>query len=310
MDKYMRFNKILVTGFSHENLDESVWDQVKILSNEIVFEPASDVDCLLARFNKVDKAVIDQFPQLKYIGILATGYGTVDTQYAQSKNIVVCNIPGYCTQSVGEYVFALILEHLRQLEKAKQVAHAGDFSGDGFSATEISGKQFGVIGLGHIGQKVAEIAAFGFGAKVSYWSRSRKQDVENKSIVYTELDSLISNSDFLTLHLNKAPETIGILTKTRINSIKSGAILINVSPMELIDLDALEARLQKGNLTFIFDHPDEMEKKDVDRLVQHPNCVVYPPIGFITKEARVQKQVIFVSNLEHFLNDSPINQVS
>ena len=117
----MKFHKILITGFSHENLDEKVWNQIKGFCDSLVFEPAADVDGLLCRFNKVDKQLIDQFPQLKYIGVLATGYGTVDTEYAKSKNIVVSNIPGYCTQSVGEYVFAIILEHLRQLEKAKQV---------------------------------------------------------------------------------------------------------------------------------------------------------------------------------------------
>lgn len=305
----MKFHKILITGFSHENLDEKVWNQIKGFCDSLVFEPAADVDGLLCRFNKVDKQLIDQFPQLKYIGVLATGYGTVDTEYAKSKNIVVSNIPGYCTQSVGEYVFAIILEHLRQLEKAKQVARFGDYSGDGFSASEIADKKLGVIGLGRIGRKVAEIGAFGFSAKVSYWSRNRKPEVEQKGISYKEIDALVVESDFLSLHLNKTQETEKILNKRLFNLIKPGAVLINVSPMELIELDALEARLKQGNLTFIFDHPDEMEKKEVGRLVQYPNCIVYPPIGFITKEARIQKQMIFISNLENYLNGSPTNLV-
>lgn len=306
----MKFEKILVTGFSHENLDEEVWGQLKKLCGSIVFEPTPDVDCLLSRFNKVDQALIDALPKLKYIGVLATGTGTVDVAYAKGKSIVVCNIPGYATESVAEWVFALLFEHLRQLEKAKQIARVGDFSGDGFSATEITGKRFGIIGMGRIGRKVGEIAALGFGAKVSYWSRSRKQEAEREGISYQELDVMIAESDIISLHLNRTKETEGILDQKRLNAIKPGAILINVSPMELIDLDALETRLKQGDMTFIFDHPDEMEKKDVNRLIQYKNCIAYPPIGFITQEARGQKQAIFVANLKNFLSGKPTNIIT
>jgi glycerate dehydrogenase len=102
-------------------------------------------------------------------------------------------------------------------------------------------------------------------------------------------------------------DTEKILDATKL---KSGAVIINVSGMEQVDLPALEKRLAKSDITFIFDHPDEMEKKDVDRLAKYKNCIVYPPIGFITKEARVAKQEIFVSNLENFLKGKPTNVVS
>src|SRR3989344_3347746 len=136
-----KLQKILVTGFSESNLDKDVWDKIKKLSREIVFKPGSDADGLFSRFNKVDKTLIDSLPNLKYIGLLATGTGTVNLEYAKSKNITVCNVPGYATESVAEWVFALILEHLRALERAKQTARAGGFSGDGFSTTEILGKK-------------------------------------------------------------------------------------------------------------------------------------------------------------------------
>lgn len=248
-------------------------------------------------------------PQLKYIGVLATGYATIDYEYAKLKKIVVSNVPGYATESVAEYVFALILEHLHDLEKAKQIARKGDFSGDGFSSFEIKGKQFGIIGMGRIGMKVAEIA-LGFRAKVIYWSRNRKKDMEKKGVRYESIDTLISKSDFLSLHLNRTKETENIINEKRIIAIKKGTIFINVAPMELINLPALERRLRKGDLTFIFDHPDEMDKKDVQKLAQNRNCIVYPPIGFVTKEARVLKQEIFVSNIENFLKGKSSNQVN
>jgi lactate dehydrogenase-like 2-hydroxyacid dehydrogenase len=305
----MKFKKILVTGFDKSNLDEDVWIRIKRLTGSIVFKSSSDVDCLLSKFNKVDKKMIDGLPQLKYIGVLATGYGTVDIDYAKRKKIIVSSIPGYSTESVSEWVFGLILENLRDLERAKKVARKGDFSGNGFSAYEIKGKQFGIIGLGRIGRRVAEIAQ-GFGAKVSYWSRNRKKGMEKKGVKYETIDNLISKCDFLSLHLSKTKETEMILNKKRINSIKKRAVVINVAPMELIDLSALINRLKKGDMTFVFDHPDEMEKKDVDKLAQDNNCVIYPPIGFITEEARAIKQEIFVSNLENFLKGQPSNKVS
>ncbi|NCO12663.1 MAG: hypothetical protein COZ34_04030 [Candidatus Pacebacteria bacterium CG_4_10_14_3_um_filter_34_15] len=304
-----KFNKILVTGFSQSNLDENVWAKIRELADEVVFEFTPDADCLLSRFNKIDKEFINSLPQLKYIGILATGSATVDYEYANSKGIVVSNIPGYATESVAEFTFAIILENLRNLKKAKQVARDGDFSGDGFSATEIKGKTFGIIGMGRIGVRVAEIA-MAFGAKVVYWSRSRKEEIEAKGAKYESLDNVVSKSDFLSLHLNRVKELEGIIDEQQIKSLKSGMVFINVAPMELINLTALENQLKEGDITFIFDHPDEMNPEDVTKLSQYKNCVVYPPIGFVTKEARVLKQDIFVANIENFLREKASNRVS
>lgn len=133
--------------------------------------------------------------------------------------------------------------------------------------------------------------------------------MEKKGVKYESIDTMIKKCDFLSLHLSKAKETVGILSKRRINSIKKGAVVINVAPMELIDLSALANRLKKGDMTFIFDHPDEMEKKDVEKLSKNKNCIVYPPVGFITGEATTLKKEIFISNLEHFLKGHPTNQV-
>lgn len=304
----VKFNKILVTGFSEQNLDKEVWAKIKKLSGKVVFEQSADVDCLFSRFNKVDKALIDSLPQLKYIGLLATGTGTVDLDYAKSKKITVCNIPGYATESVSEWVFALILEHLRKLENAKQVARKMDFSGDGFATTEILGKKFGVIGLGRIGYRVAKIGQ-AFGANVVYWSRTRKPQAEKEGIKYEALDKLVSSSDFVSLHALTTKDTTDILSAKRINSLKKGAVVINVSGMEQVNIPALTKRLAKGDITFILDHPDEMNTPDVKKLMKFDNCIVYPPIGFVSVEARVNKQNIFVNNLESFLKAKPQNVV-
>lgn len=296
-----RFKKILVTGFDKSNLDENIWTRIRKLTNSVVFKPAKDVDCLFSRFNKVDKEVIDSFPNLRYIGLLATGTGTVDLDYTKRKKIVVCNIPGYATESVAEWVFALILEHLRDLERAKQIARKGDFSGNGFSATEILGKKFGIVGLGRIGRRVAQIAQ-AFGANVVYWSRTKKDGFK-----YEKLDDLVKTSDFISLHALTTKDTEGILD---VSKVKPGAIMVNVSGMEQVNIPALEKRLAKGDITFILDHPDEMKPQDVKKLAKFPNCIIYPPIGYVSKEGRALKQNIFVTNIENFLNGKPTNKVN
>lgn len=304
-----KFHKIFVTGFSESNLDKDIWDKIKKLSGGVVFKPATDVDCLFCRFNKVDRTLIQSLPNLKYIGMLATGTGTVNLEYARSKNITVCNVPGYATESVAEWVFALILERLRSLERAKQTARANDLSGDGFSASEILGKKFGIIGLGRIGTRVAQIAK-GFGASVSYWSRNRKPQAEKEEFKYEPIDNLVKTCDFISLHTLTTKDTENILNAKRLNLVKPGAVIINVSGMEQVNFPALEKRLAKNDITFILDHPDEMKPEDVKKLAKFPNCIIYPPIGFVSAEARVNKQTIFVSNLENFLAGKPINKVN
>ena len=296
-----KFKKILVTGFDKSNLDENVWARIRKLTNSVVFNPAKDVDCLFSRFNKVDKEVIDSFPNLKYIGLLATGTGTIDLSYAKRKKIVVCNIPGYATESVAEWVFALILEYLRDLERAKQIARKEEFSGNGFSATEILVNKFGIVGLGRIGRRVAQIAQ-AFGANVVYWSRTKKDGFK-----YEKLDDLVKTSDFISLHALTTKDTEGILD---VSKVKPGAIVVNVSGMEQVNIPALEKRLAKGDITFILDHPDEMKPQDVKKLAKFPKCIIYPPIGYVSKEGRILKQEIFVANIENFLKGKPTNKVN
>jgi len=315
----MKFKKILVLAIDKSSLDSEYWKQIAAFADEVVSLPKDSLeilkqlasaDCLLVNpfAFKVGKDIIDAAPNLKYIGILATAYGKVDAEYAKGKGIVVCNIPGYSTEAVAEFVFAAILDHIRELERGKKQVRAGIYSETGFSALEIKGKVFGVLGLGRIGSRVAEIA-LGFGADVRYWSRNRKMDVEAKGARYQDADSLISECDFLSLHFAQTKDTENFLNEKNMCKLKKGAIVVNTAPMEIVDIAALEKRLQDGDLVFIFDHSDEMSEESLRNLSKFSNCIIYPPIAYVTKEARVQKQEIFVSNIGSFLKGSPTNQV-
>lgn len=310
----MRFKKILLIGYTGSELEESLWKRVDVISDSKVFVPADDpsldeqlkdTDALLVRLGaKVTQEIIDKAPLLKYIGMFGTGYGGIDVKYATTRGVTVCNIADYATEGVAEFTFGVILDALRELERARNQARAGDYSEATFTGTEIKGKNFGVIGLGHIGTRTAELAT-AFGANVSYWSQNKKENFN-----YQEIDELLKTSDIITLNLSLNPDTNGFLNKKRIQVIKRGALIVNPSPMELLDFVALVERLQRGDITFVLDHSDEMLADQLTKLKSLSNCVIYPPIAYTTKEATALKKGIFVGNLENFLNDNPTNKVS
>ncbi len=314
-----KFKKILTIGINKFALDSAYWQRIEALTEKIVNcdkdspeikDELADTDCLLTGFGiVVNKEVIDSAPNLKYIGVLATAYGKVDVDYARSKRISVCNIPGYATEAVAEFVFAIILGHIRETERGKKQAKEGNYSEAGFSAIEIKNKIFGILGLGRIGSRVAEIA-LGFGADVRYWNIDRRKEFEEKGIKYENADNLIPECDFLSLHFAQVKDTENFLNKERIQKIKKGAVVINTAPMELVEVDALAARLSEGDITFILDHSDEMSQENINKLSKFKNCIIYPPIAYITKEARIAKQEIFVGNIESFLKGLPMSQVN
>lgn len=315
----MKFKKIVTIGIGESSLDIEYWKKIDILGEKIIKLPKdspeiekqlADADCLLVGFGvKIDANRMSSATKLKYIGMLGTGYGNIDADYAKSKKITVTNIPGYSREAVAELALGMVLDCIRELEKAKQRARNGDYSDSGYSASEIKGKTFGIIGLGRNGSRVAEIA-LGFGADVRYWSRNRKKEYESKGIKFEDIDVLIPKCDFLSLHLALTGETENFLNEKRIQKLKKGAIVINTAPMELVDIDALEKRLKTEDITFILDHSDEMTEENLKRLSKYKNCIIYPPVGYITREARIAKQEIFVGNIENFLKGTPTNKVN
>lgn len=315
----MKFKKILLIDIDKSKLDETSWKRINGLAGKIVHiskdspdikKELKDTDCLLVNFGiAVTKDDINSAPKLKYIGTLSTAYGKVDTAYAKTKKIIVSNLAGYSTESVAEFVIAAVLETIRNLEGGKRRGRNGNYSEAGISVVEIKDKTFGVIGLGSIGSRVAEIAK-GFGADVRYWSKHRKKDWEKKVIKYENLDNLISKADFLSINLAQTKETEGIFNKKRFQKVKKGAVIINTAPMELVDIDGLVQRLKKGDIIFILDHSDEMSEKDLKELSKYKKCIIYPPIAYISKEAAENKKRIFLENIEGFLKGKPQNIVS
>lgn len=267
----------------------------------------ADADCLVVETGIfVDQTIINAAPRLKYIGVFGSGYGRVDVQYSASRGITVCNTPGYSTEGVAELVFGVILEHIREIERAKSRAREGHYSGFGYRGGEIKDKKFGIIGMGRIGRRIAEIAGKGFGADVSYWSRNRKPDIEKTGVHYAEISAVLGNSDFLSINLAHVPETEKFINADRIALIKPGAVIVHLAPIEVIDLDGLETRLKRADMTFILDHSDELSPDQAKRLTRYRHCVMYPAIACITQEAEQEKLAMFIEDIESYLEGKPL----
>ncbi len=311
----MKLKKLICVGFDGSELEEAYWKELDNLAEERVLADTTEyleytnADGLLVKLGaKLNKSTIDMFPYLKYIGMLGTGFGGIDINHAASRDITVTNIADYATESVAEFAFAILLEYLRDIAKVHEQAKTGDYS-DGFVGREIRGKKFGIVGLGRIGERIAEVAQ-AFGADAQYWSRTHKPQSEVKGIRYAELDNLLAHSDIISLNLALNTDTEAIINAHRINLIKPESILINLSPVELIDLKALIERLTKGDMVFMLDHSDEVDEKKLKVLQHLDNVITYPAVAYLSEEATRDKQRIYIDNLKNFLSNKPTNKVN
>lgn len=314
------FNKMLMLNYKEADLEQPYWNRIDKISAAKVLISADDpsvathlvdTDCLVVKLGMaVDRTMMDKAPSLKYIGVLGTGFGRIDVNYASQRGITVCNVAGYSTESVAEFGIGVLLQFFRDLSRAQEEGRKGNYSEASFMGTDLRNKSVGIIGLGRIGGRFAELLARGFGADTRYWNRTRRQVDEGVGTRYQEVEDLLREADIVSLHLAYNPATEGFLSSTRLQLIKPGAILLNLSPMELVNFDALEQRLEKGDITLIIDHADELTDQQAQALSRHPNCIMYPPIANITSEASAARQDVFVGNLENFLARSPTNKVN
>ncbi len=311
----MKFKKAVLIKIADTHFDPKYWSQIDALvekrvsltiDNPKLKDELKDCDCLLLGFQvPVGEDILTAAPNLKYVGILATAYGTVDLTVAAKRKITVCNLGGYSTESVAEFVITVLLHEIRSIKEGLKRAQAGNYTFDGIRARELKNSNFGVIGLGHIGNRVAELAA-GFGANVNYWSRTKKKT----PFQYQELNELLSGCKYISVNVAEAKETTGLLNTDNLPLIRPDSVLVSTVPPPIINTDALATRLSKNDITFIFDHPDEMTKEELAKLSKFDNCVVYPPIAFLSDEARIAKQEIFISNMTGFLGGNIQNKVN
>lgn len=279
-----------------------------------VVATAAEADAVLTNKAPLNAEAFDQLPDLRYVGVLATGVNVVDLDAARRRGVVVTNVPSYSTDSVAQHVFALLLELTVRTGDHSRSARAGDWArSDDFSYTlaptfELAGNTLGVVGAGAIGRAVARIG-HAMGMRILLHSRTRK-DIDFPA-QWVDLDRLFTDADVVTLHCPLTDATRGMVDARRLETMKRSALLINTGRGPLVDEQALADALQRGALAgagvdVLCSEPPEPDHP----LLSAPRCVVTPHCAWATREARHRLMRIAVDNLDAFLRGSPQNVVN
>lgn len=300
------------------------WGSLKELGEVTVYERtrreeiagrAADADIVLTNKVVMDREMMALLPRLKYIGVLATGYNVVDIEAAREREIIVTNVPAYSTESVAQTVFAHLLtvtnrtEHYAQQNRQGRWAENRDFCYWDTELTELAGKTMGIVGLGHIGRRVAEIAlAFGMQVKAM---TSKKAEELPAGIQKAELQSLLASADVVSLHCPLTEGTRHLIHRETLRLMKPSAILINTGRGPLVDDEALAEALNEGRLrAYCADVVTEEPPKADHPLLHAPNAFITPHIAWATVEARKRLLQTAIGNVEAFVNGHPVNVVS
>lgn len=267
--------------------------------------------------NKVvlDRNIIQKAPNIRYIGVLATGYNVVDLDAATERQIVVTNVPSYSSQSVAQLVFAHILAHYNRVEGHNRYIKEGGWSRseyDSFFITpqiELAGKTIGIVGYGNIGTRVARIAQ-GFDMKVLIAARTSKDHLP-EGISQTSLAELFKESDIVSLNCPLTAENIRFVDHSLLGLMKQNAILINTGRGLLIHESDLVEALTKQRIAGASLDVLSVEPPPADHpLIPLENCILTSHLAWSTREARLRLMNRAVANLEAFLYGHPVNQVN
>src|SRR3954447_19725777 len=281
-----------------------------------ILERARGAEFILTNKTPLSADTLAQLPELRYIGVLATGYNIVDVKAAKERDIPVCNIPTYGTASVAQHAFALILELTVNAKLHSDAARAGEWSASKdwcfwkTPLTELEGKTLGIVGFGRIGRRVAEVG-HALGMKILAQDSVQTNPPPYEGFRFASLEDLLKNSDVVSLHCPLFPETQRLMNKERLKLMKPTAFLINTSRGPLIvdqDLaDALNAGVIAGaGLDVLSVEPPA----DDNPLLSARNCLVTPHIAWATRDARARLMNLAVANVTAFVAGTPHNVVT
>lgn len=283
---------------------------------ELIAERIGNAEIVMTSKCVLTSEIMNGCPNLKWIGILATGINMVDMEYATSHGIPVTNIPSYSTDSVAQFTFSLLLEICNNAGLHNEAVHSGDWQhSKDFSFTvspqmELAGKILGIIGYGNIGKRVAKIAE-AMGMKVLIASSYPEPSFETDRIKFVSKEELLSASDVISLHCPLTDENKGFINQNSISRMKDGVILINTSRGPLINEDDLAAALKSGKISAAgLDVLSVEPPSGGNPLIGLPNCIITPHIAWITRESRIRLIDTAVRNLESYLAGGKLNCVN
>lgn len=317
--------KIVVLDGYTENPGDLSWEDLGKLgelkvydrtASEDIVNRIGDAQAVIVNKVPITKETLDRCTNIRYIGVLATGYNVVDIKAARERNIPVCNIPTYGTTAVGQFAMAMLLEICHHTAHHSQAVHEGRWESSpdwcfwDYPLIELAGKTMGIIGYGRIGQNTGRLAQ-AFGMNVLAYDKFQIPELVTDSCRYAGLDELFALSDVISLHCPLFPETEGIINKQNISKMKDGVIILNNSRGALVveqDLrDALDSgKVYAAGLDVVSTEPI----KGDNPLLGAENCIITPHISWAPKESRQRLMNVAVENLAAYISGTPKNIVN
>lgn len=320
---------VILDGYTLNPGDLS-WDGLKKLCDLTVYDRTAydlsgldeiikrvgDAEIVFTNKTPLPAEALSAMPNLKFIGVLATGYNVVDIETAKKRGIIVSNIPTYGTDAVSQMAIALLLEMCHHIGEHNRAVHQGDWANNpdwcfwNYPLIELAGKTMGVIGYGRIGQGTGKIAQ-ALGMNVLAFDSYQNKSLESETMRYVELDELLAKSDVISLHCPLLPSTDGIINKDNIAKMKDGVMIVNNSRGPLVVEEDLAQALNSGKVAgAALDVVSSEPIKNDNPLLKAKNCIITPHIAWAPKESRQRLMDIAIDNLRQFLAGSPVNVVN
>ena len=265
-----------------------------------------DADIIVLANQPISDEVVSGWKQAKLIAVAFTGVDHIPIETCRKQKITVCNCAGYSTAAVSDLVFGMLISLYRNIEACGKAVRE-EKTRDGLIGFELEGKNFGVIGTGAIGTRVLTIAQ-AFGCRTYAYSRTEKKI---EGVTYTDLETLLSICDIVSVHVPLTNETRGMLNAENMKLMKPSAVLINTARGSVVDAESLAECLNNrqiaGACVDVFDTEPPLSK---DLPILHAeNMIAAPHIGFATKEALVKRAKMVFENIQAFMNGTPKNMV-
>ena len=273
---------------------------------EELIRRGSDAEIIVLANQPISDEVVSGWKQAKLIAVAFTGVDHIPIETCRKQKITVCNCAGYSTAAVSDLVFGMLISLYRNIEACGKAVRE-EKTRDGLIGFELEGKNFGVIGTGAIGTRVLTIAQ-AFGCRTYAYSRTEK---EIEGVTYTDLETLLSICDIVSVHVPLTNETRGMLNAENMKLMKPSAVLINTARGPVVDAESLAECLNNrqiaGACVDVFDTEPPLSK---DLPILHAeNLIATPHIGFATKEALVKRAKMVFENIQAFMNGTPKNMV-
>ncbi|MBQ1780941.1 MAG: hydroxyacid dehydrogenase [Bacteroidales bacterium] len=277
---------------------EFVWYGDRKEDAATLVERMQDAEIVIVSNIPLPVEVLSKCPKLQFLNVAFTGLDHIDLGYCEAHHIRVKNASGYATEGVAELAVGLMIDVLRQITRLDGSIRECGIRG-AFLGRELRGKTVGIVGTGAIGIRTAQLLQ-AFGCEVIAWSRTQRPEVTGMGIPYVSLEDLMRRSDIVSLHVPMTPETNGLISRELLALCKPTAILINTARGKVVDMNALADALRNGRMAGagIDVYEKEPPLPQDHPLLNAPNCVLVPHVGYATREAFDDRIEIVLRNLE------------